>query len=396
MIVGVARENDPGERRVALVPAALPPLLKAGCEVLVETGAGVASGHEDEAYRLKGARIVSRDEAFSAEVVVQVRGFGASPETGAGDLGRLRPGVALVGFHEPLGAPRAMQDLAATGATVFAMEMIPRITRAQSMDALSSMATVAGYRAVVLAAHELPILFPMLTTAAGTVHAARVFVIGAGVAGLMAIATARRMGAIVEAFDVRPAVKEQVQSLGAKFVELPVESSGAEDAGGYARKQDEEFYRKQRELMARVVAQSDVVISTAAVPGAKAPVLVSADMVAAMAPGSVIVDLAAERGGNCALTRPGETVVSGGVRILGPVNVAASVPVTASQMYAKNVATFLLHLAKDGKLVQDEKDEITRETTVARGGSVVHPRVIEAIRASGGAVTASSPREPGR
>jgi NAD(P) transhydrogenase subunit alpha len=383
MIVGVPKEACPGERRVALVPAALPPLVKVGCEVRVEAGAGLGAGHDDEAYRQKGAVVASRDEVFAAHVVVQVHGYGSAPEASAGDLRRMRPGVALVGFHEPLTSLRAMQEVARAGATVLAMELIPRITRAQSMDALSSMATISGYRSVILAADEIPILFPMLTTAAGTVRPARIFVIGAGVAGLMAIATARRLGAIVEAYDVRPAVKEQVQSLGAKFVELPVESAEAEDRGGYAKKQDEAFYRKQRELMARVVAQSDVVIATAAVPGAKAPVLISAGMVSGMGRGSVIVDLAAERGGNCELTRPGETVDAGGVRILGPVNVPASVPVTASQLYAKNVATLLLHLVKDAALALDPDDEIVRDTMVTHGGRVTHPRVAAALEASG-------------
>ncbi len=387
--IGVPKETDPTERRVALVPAALAPLIKAGCEIVVETGAGIAAGHGDASYESKGARtIATRDELFAtAQVIVQVRGAGASPANAEPDLRRLRPEHVLIGFQEPLGSANAMQALAATGATVLAMELIPRITRAQSMDALSSMATVAGYRAVILAAESLPILFPMLTTAAGTVRPARVFVIGAGVAGLMAIATARRMGAIVEAYDVRPAVKEQVASLGAKFVELPVESAGAEDAGGYAKKQDESFYRRQRELLARVVAASDVVITTAAVPGVKAPVLVSTEMLAAMTPGSVVVDLAAERGGNCEATRAGETVEVGGVRVLGPVNLASSVPITASQMYAKNVATLLLHLVEEGNLRLDETDEITRESLVARGGKVVHPRVLEALRTAQGQST---------
>lgn len=390
--IGVPKELAPDERRVALIPAALPPLVKAGCEIVVEAGAGVLAGHGDAAYESKGARrIESRDELFAtAEVILQVRGLGANPAAGAADLPRLRAQHVLIGFHEPLGSLRALRDLAGTGATVFAMELIPRTTRAQGMDALSSMATVAGYRAVVLAAESLPILFPMLTTAAGTVRPARVFVIGAGVAGLMAIATARRMGAIVEAYDVRPAVKEQVASLGAKFVELPVDTAGAEDAGGYAKRQDESFYGKQRELLARVVAASDVVITTAAVPGAKAPVLVSSAMLSAMTPGSVIVDLAAERGGNCEATRAGETVEVGGVRVLGPVNLASSVPVTASQMYAKNVATFLLHLVTGGALRVDEADEITRESLVARGGKVVHAKVLEALRATGAAVGAGA------
>lgn len=382
--IGVPKESDPQERRVALVPAALAPLVKAGCEIVVEAGAGIAAGHDDAAYESKGARAIdSRDELFAtAQVILQVRGVGVGAAAGDPDLRRLRAEHVLIGFQEPLGAARAMEALAATGASAFAMELIPRTTRAQGMDALSSMATIAGYRAVILAADSLPILFPMLTTAAGTVRPARVFVIGAGVAGLMAIATARRMGAIVEAYDVRPAVKEQVASLGAKFVELPVDAAGAEDAGGYAKQQDESFYRRQRELLARVVAASDVVITTAAVPGAKAPVLVSSDMLAGMTRGSVVIDLAAERGGNCEATRPGETIQVGGVRVLGPINVASAVPVTASQMYAKNIATFLLHLLDAGAVRVDETDEITRGSLVTRGGKVVHAKVLETLRAT--------------
>jgi NAD(P) transhydrogenase subunit alpha len=252
---------------------------------------------------------------------------------------------------------------------------MPRITRAQSMDALSSMATVAGYKAVVLAANTLPRMFPMLTTAAGTIKPARVFVIGAGVAGLQAISTARRLGAPVEAYDVRPAAKEQVQSVGARFVELPLEAADAEDKGGYAKAQDESFYRRQREMMARVVAASDVVITTAAIPGKRSPVLVTGEMVQGMMPGSVIVDLAAERGGNCELTRADEVVRAHGVTIFGPTNLPATAPYHASQMYAKNIVTFVTHLVKDGQLTLAMDDEITRETLVVRGGQVVHERV---------------------
>jgi NAD(P) transhydrogenase subunit alpha len=272
-----------------------------------------------------------------------------------------------------------MRALGAEGVTGFAVELIPRITRAQSMDALSSMATIAGYKAVVLAADTLPQLFPMLMTAAGTISAARVFVVGAGVAGLQAIATARRLGAVVEAYDVRPAVKEQVLSLGAKFVELPLEAADAQDKGGYAKAMDEDFYRRQRETMSRVVAQSDVVITTAAVPGKKAPVLITGAMLEAMKPGSVVVDLAAEQGGNCELTRPGETLVHGGVTILGPLNVPSSIPHHASQMYAKNITNFVRPMLKDGALGIDTSDELVRETLVVRDGEVVHPRVRELL-----------------
>jgi NAD(P) transhydrogenase subunit alpha len=377
MTIGVPKETRPGERRVGLVPASLTKLSKAGHQVVIESGAGAEAGFLDEAYLQKGARVVvSRDEVFrAADLIVQVLAYGANPEAGEGDLRLLRPGQGVIGFLDPLGAPARIATLAATGVTSFAMELMPRITRAQSMDALSSMATIAGYKAVLLAAGELPKMFPMLMTAAGTVLAARVFIVGAGVAGLQAIATAKRLGAAVQAYDVRPAVKEQVESVGAKFVELEVQATQAETKGGYAAAQDESFYRRQRELMTRVVAQSDVVITTAAVPGKRAPVLVTREMVAAMAHGSVIVDLAAERGGNCELTRPGETVVEHGVTILGPVNLPATVPAHASQMYAGNVGAFLLHIVKDGKLRLDEDDQIIKETIVTRDGAVVHPQL---------------------
>jgi H+-translocating NAD(P) transhydrogenase subunit alpha len=375
----VPTELFPGERRVALVPAMVPVLAKAGLEVGVQAGAGEAAGFTDREFAEKGAVMVPEraDLIGAADLVVQVRGFGAAPGTDA-DLALLKPGQAIVAMQDPLTGGAAMQRLAERGVTVFALELVPRITRAQSMDVLSSMATVAGYKAVLIAATTLPRMFPMLMTAAGTVAPARVFVIGAGVAGLQAIATARRLGAKVEAYDVRPAVKEQINSLGAKFVELPLETGDAEDRGGYAKAQDETFYRRQRELLSRVVAASDVVITTAAIPGKAAPVLVTADMVRGMPPGSVIVDLAAERGGNCELTRADEVVTEAGVSILGPTNLAATVPYHASQMYAKNVTTFLQHLVKNGQLTIDEKDEITSETLVAQGGEILHPRVREA------------------
>jgi proton-translocating NAD(P)+ transhydrogenase subunit alpha len=381
MILGVPKETFPGERRVALVPGVLPGLAKGGHEVLLERGAGVAAFYPDQAFVEKGARIAAaRAEVFgSADVVLQVLAHGANDKTGRADLPLLRRGQVLVGFLRALGSPDAVREVAATGATAYATELIPRITRAQNMDALSSMATVAGFKAVLLAAEHLPRMFPMLTTAAGTIPPARVLVVGAGVAGLQAIATARRLGAVVSAYDVRPAVKEQVQSLGARFVELPLDTAAAEDKGGYARVQDEAFYRRQRELMARVVAESDVVITTAVVPGRKAPVLVTADMVRGMTPGSVIIDMAAERGGNCELARMHETVVEHGVTIIGPVNLASSIPYHASQMYARNLTAFLLHLTKVGLPEPNLEDEITRETLVARGGEVVHPRVREAL-----------------
>lgn len=377
MIVGVCKESFRGERRVAVIPDAIPGLTRRNLQVLVERGAGLEAGIEEPAYEEKGAKIAAdRSEVFSsADVILQVRSLGANPDAGRADLESMRSGQTLIGFSEPLSAPQSAQEIAAKGVTSFSMELLPRITRAQSMDALSSMSTVAGYKAVLLAAETLPKMFPMFMTAAGTIKAAKVLIVGAGVAGLQAIATARRLGAVVSAYDIRPAVKEEVQSLGARFVEMELEAGDAEDKGGYAKALDEQFYRKQRELMAKVVAESDVVITTAAVPGRKAPLLVTGAMVKGMAPGSVIVDLAAERGGNCELTKADETAMEHGVTILGPTNLPSTVPYHASQMYARNITTFLMHLVKDGKLELDLEDEITRETLLTRGGEVVHPRV---------------------
>ena len=377
MIVGVPTDTFPGERRVAIIPATVPVLAKAGLEVLLEPGAGTSAGFPDAAYTEKGARLAAdRAQVFAdAEVILQVRALGANPVEGRQDLVLLRPGQTVIGFSEPLGEPQAARDLAARGVTAFSMELIPRITRAQSMDALSSMATIAGYKAVLLAAATLPRMFPMMMTAAGTVAPARVFIVGAGVAGLQAIASARRLGAKVEAYDVRPAVKEQVESLGAIFLDLPLDTEEAEDTGGYAKAQDERFYARQREMMSRVVAASDVVVTTALIPGRAAPVLVTDEMVAGMAPGAVVVDLAAERGGNVEPSKPDETVVAHGVTILGPTNLPATVPYHASQMYAKNVSALLLHLVADGALTLNLEDEITQGTLISRGGEVVHPRV---------------------
>lgn len=379
MIVGVPKESFPGERRVALVPMVIPNLAKAGLEVLLETGAGTEAGYTDAAYEAKGAKIVpSRAAVFeAADIVVQVLCYGSNDRTGKADLPMLRRDKVLIGFMRPLGSREVVQEVAATGVTSFAVELMPRITRAQSMDALSSMATVCGYKTVLVAADRLPRLFPMMTTASGTITPARVFVIGAGVAGLQAIATARRLGAVVFGYDLRPAAKEQVQSLGGRFVELPIEAQDAEDARGYARAQDDAFYTRQRELLGRVVAESDVVITAAVVPGKKPPVLVTREMVGSMAPGSVIVDLAAERGGNCELTRAGEEVVEHGVTIIGTINWASTVPYHASQMYARNITAFLTHLVKNGKVRLDPDDEIIRETLMTRGGEVVNRRVRE-------------------
>jgi len=379
MIVGVPRETYPGERRVALVPAVLANLAKAGLQVLVEPGAGAAAGYPDTEYSDKGAKIAaSRAQVFAqAEIITQVLCDGANDKTGQADLPMLRPGQILVGFLRPLGSLQILQELAATGVSSFAVELMPRTTRAQSMDALSSMATMSGYKAVILAADTLPRIFPMLTTAAGTITPGRVLIIGVGVAGLQAIATARRLGAVTSAYDMRPAAKEQVLSLGGRFVELPIEAKDAQDARGYGTAQGEEFYRKQRELLGAAVAANDVVVTAAVIPGKKAPILVTKEMVARMLPGSVIVDLAAERGGNCELTRAGETVVEHGVTVIGETNLASTVPYHASQMYARNLSAFLLNLVKDGKFQLNEADEIHRETLLTRNGQIVNARVRE-------------------
>jgi NAD(P) transhydrogenase subunit alpha len=384
VIVGVPRELYPGERRVALVPTVIPFLAKGGFEVVIEAGAGEEAGYPDALYINKGAKVLGDRAAVfqTADIIVQVLAFGSNDVNGQEDLALFRRDQVLVGFLRPLGSLDVIQQIARTGVTSFAVEMIPRITRAQSMDALSSMATICGYKAVLIGAEHLPRIFPMLTTAAGTITPARIFVIGAGVAGLQAIATARRLGAVVSAYDMRPAAKEQVQSLGGRFVELPIEAADAQDERGYARAQDESFYSRQRELLARVIADTDVVITAAVIPGKKSPVLVTAEMVRSMAPGSVIVDLAAERGGNCELTRTGLTIAEHGVTIIGAINLASSVPYHASYMYARNLTAFLLHLQKDGKLQINADDEITRETLLTRSGQIVNERVHEAFAMS--------------
>ena len=379
MIVGVPRETFPGERRVALVPGSVPTLAKGGLEVVVEAGAGAQAGYPDAEYSAKGAKIIPerRDLFAAADIVVQVLCYGSNDKTGQADVPLFHSGQALIGFLRPLGAIEPLQEIAAKGVTSFAVELVPRSTRAQSMDALSSMGTICGYKAVLIAADTLPRIFPMLTPAAGTITPGRVLIIGAGVAGLQAIATARRLGAVTSAYDLRPVAKEQVQSLGGRFVELPIEAKDAEDARGYAKPQGEDFYRRQRELLGKVVAENDVVITAAVIPGKKSPLLVTADMVKGMAPGSVIVDLAAERGGNCELTRPGEEIVVHGVTIIGWFNLASSVPYHASQMYSRNLSAFLMHLVKDGKLRLDINDEIIRETLLTQAGEVVNKRVRE-------------------
>ena len=379
MIIGVPKESFPGERRVALVPAVIPTLAKAKLEVVVEAGAGYEAGFRDSDYEAKGAKVLPERAAVfaAADVVVQVLCHGSNDRTGKADVPLYRKGQALIGFLRPFGNLETLQDIARAGVTSLSIELMPRTTRAQTMDALSSMATLCGYKAVLVCADLLPRMFPMLTTAAGTITPARALVIGAGVAGLQAIATARRLGAVTSAYDVRPAAKEQVESLGGRFVELPLEAKDAQDARGYARAQDDSFYQKQRELLGRVVAESDVVITAAVIPGKKSPVLVTKEMVARMAPGSVIVDVAAERGGNCELTRPGEKVVEHGVTIVGWFNLASAVPYNASQLYARNISAFLAHLIQEGKLRLDLEDEIVRETLATRDGEIVNPRVRE-------------------
>lgn len=377
MKVAVVKESFPGERRVAIVPNMVPLLTKAHWEVLLETGAGDAAGLTDDLFEAKGAQIIpDRATAIDqAEVLLQVRTLGANPEAGRADLQHLKPGQVVIGMSDPLGQLPIIQEMAEKKLTLFAMEMIPRITRAQSMDVLSSMATIAGYKAVLEAANHLPKMFPMLMTAAGTLAAAKVLVIGAGVAGLQAIASARRLGAVVRAYDVRPVVKEQIESLGAKFVELDLNTADAEGQGGYARELSEAQQQQQRAQLADIVAECDVCITTAAIPGRPSPLLVTADGVRRMVPGSVVIDLAAERGGNCELTQADQTIVEQGVTILGPTNLASEIPQHASQMYAKNIVTFLLHMTREGQLEIDLKDEIVHDTLTTKDGQVQNQRL---------------------
>jgi NAD(P) transhydrogenase subunit alpha len=371
VIVGVVKETQASERRVALVPDGVKALVKAGLEVRVEAGAGAAAGAGDAEYQAAGARVEGDRAALlgAADLLLAV-----NPPDDA-TVARLREGTAVVALLRPLDEPARAKALAARRATAFSLELVPRITRAQAMDVLSSQATLAGYRAVLLAASRLPRLLPMLVTAAGTISAARAFVIGAGVAGLQAIATAKRLGAIVEAYDTRAAAAEQIQSLGARFVSFELETKDAQDAGGYAKAQTEEFYAKQRTFMAAQAARSDFIVTTALVPGRRAPLLLDEAGVRGMKPGSVVVDLAAANGGNCACTRADEDVVVNGVHVLGPTNLPSEVPVDASRMFSRNVVNLVSHLVKDGKLALDLEDEITRGALVAHGGEVVHPAV---------------------
>jgi len=379
LAIGVTKETFPGEKRVAVVPDSVPRYLKAGMKILIQAGAGAEAGFPDAIYEGKGAEVISdRKSVFQmSNVIAQVRGLGANPEEGKADLEFLESKHTAIAMFEPLTARNEVNVLAGTGATSFALEQMPRITRAQNMDVLSSMATIAGYKAVMMAAERLPKMFPMMMTAAGTIAPVRAFVIGAGVAGLQAIASAKRLGAIVKGYDVRPAVKEQVESLGATFVEMDIDAGDSEGKGGYAREMDEDFYRRQREVMTTVVAECDVVITTAAIPGKKAPVLVTEDMVKRMRSGSLVIDLAAERGGNCELTKLDEIVHHNGVYVLGPGNLPTSVPYHASQMYSTNLFNFLNHIVNDGQLNLDMDDEIVRETVMTRDGQVINSRLRE-------------------
>ena len=380
MQIGVPKETLSGERRVAILPDAAARLVKAGAGCLVEAGAGDGALVSDAQYEAAGARILDASGLYqAADVVTRVQ------PPSLEEAGRLRSGTVLVGFLAPLSDFKLAQRLAEAGVTSLSMELVPRITRAQAMDALSSMSTISGYKAVLLAAQELPRFFPMLITAAGTLPPARVFVLGAGVAGLQAIASSRRLGAVVSAFDVRPAVKEQVQSLGATFVQVELQQQDTEDAGGYAKALSEEAHRREVELIAKTVREMDVVITTALIPGQRAPILITAEMVRAMKPGAVIVDLAAEAGGNCELSRPGERTVVGGVTILAPLNLPTTMPVHASQMYSRNISSLVALLMKDGKLVVDMQDEIIRGCCLTHGGRIVHERTRALMEKAAGA-----------
>lgn len=367
LIVGVPKETGVGERRVAVVPEAIGKL--GGVNLLLEKGAGEAAGYSDSAYREKGATIADGPQSVFSTSDIILKVVAPSPQ----EAEALKEQAVLVSFLYPLANLDTVRRLAARKATAFAMELIPRISRAQPMDALSSQANLSGYKAALLAADSLPRIFPLMMTAAGTLSPARIFVVGAGVAGLQAIATARRLGALVEAYDVRPVVKEQVESLGAKFVQMPIEAKDAQDAGGYAKAQSEDFYRNQQKFLAQCAANSDAIITTALIPGQRAPTLISEDAVKGMRPGSVIVDLAAEQGGNCALTQPGTTVVKYGVTISGPLNLPSTMAPQASQMYSKNITSFLLTMLKDGSLNIDLKDDVIRGAMVVQKGEVVHP-----------------------
>ena len=375
MIIGITRELVAGENRVSLCPDNVQSLVDKGLELWIEHNAGAEAGFSNDDYISVGAKVVSdRDELFAkSDVILQVQSFGSNTENADDDLKRLKAKQLVIGMMDPLAQPQAAQQVADTGATAIALEMVPRISRAQSMDVLSSMATLAGYRSVLLGAEAAPRILPMLMTAAGTLQPARVLIMGVGVAGLQACATAKRLGAVVEAYDVRPAAREQIISVGATPVELDLPTESSEGAGGYAKKQSEEFLRMQREQMTEVVARQDIIITTAAIPGAKSPILVTEDMLKAMKTGSVLVDLAAERGGNCESTQMGKTVVAHGVTIVGPENLASDVAFHASQMYGNNIQTLLELILEEGQINLDFEDEIVAGTVIAHGGEVPHP-----------------------
>jgi NAD(P) transhydrogenase subunit alpha len=378
LIVGVPKESIEGEDRVSVVPSTVAKLIKAGLEVLVERGAGVAASYPDDRYEAAGAKLGDGPTVLStSDVILKVR-EPALWNDGRHEADQIKEGATLISFLFPLDCPDTIRRLRDRRVTSLAMERMPRITRAQSMDALSSMSSIAGYKAVLMAADLLPKFFPMMMTAAGTITPARVLILGAGVAGLQAIASARRLGAVVEAFDIRPVVKEQVESLGARFVDLNVDNEDAEDKGGYAKEQSDETQARIREVLKRRVAKSDAVITTALIPGKKAPVLVTADMVDEMSPGSVVVDLAAEQGGNCELSVAGQTIVHKGVKIAGPRNLPARMPLHASDMYSRNISTYLLHLVEDGELKMAEDDELATAPVVTRNGEILD----EAVRAA--------------
>jgi len=386
--IGIPKELYLGEQRVAIIPSVVPRLTAAGFTIMIEEGSGLLSGFADQDYRDKGTVVVSgRKTVFhQSDYILQVHALNPAGKIDEEDLALTHPGQILIGLLNPLGSPDVAQSLADHKVTAFALELVPRIARAQSMDVLSSMASIAGYKAVILAADHLSRMFPLLMTAGGTLLPARVFIIGAGVAGLQAIATARRLGAVVHAWDIRPAVKEQVESLGAKFAEAPVEARDAETASGYARAMDESFYRRQREWMTKLILESHVLVTSAAVFGGKAPILITEDMVRQMSPGAVIVDLAGEQGGNCELTRFGKTVSKNGVTIMAPANLATTVPYHASQMYANNTANFILHLTDNGKTLPSNfnlDDQIIRETMITREGQVVNPTVSMMLNKTG-------------
>lgn len=374
MRIAVPQERQPGEARVALVPESVKKLIGLGAEVCIESGAGANAGFRDSDYIAAGAKVLERNALLQgADILTCIN----RPEPG--DFDRLKQGAVIIGFLKPLDEPARLEPVISRRLTAFSMELIPRITRAQSMDALSSMATVAGYKAVIMAADRLPKLFPLLMTAAGTIPPAKVLVLGAGVAGLMAIATARRLGAVVEAYDVRAAAGEQVKSLGAKFLEVDLGGIQTEDAGGYAKELSEEALQRGRDMVAKQAAGSDLVITTAQVPGRRAPLMLTEQAVAAMHPGAVVVDLAAGTGGNCALTRPGENVEHDGVTIMGPLNVPATVPLHSSQLYSRNLTSFLGLIVDKGALKIDMADEILKGACVAFEGGTVHPKVAAAL-----------------